>query len=405
MARSEKMTFRGSLGDDLAARLDLPSGDPVAYALFAHCFTCSKDVFAASRISRALTEYGVAVLRFDFTGLGSSEGDFANTNFSSNVADLVRAADRLREQREAPKLLIGHSLGGAAVLAAAPSVPESLGVVTIGAPCDPSHVSHLFSDSIEAIRTRGEGSVTIGGRSFLIRRQFLDDIAEQRLTASIGSLGKALLVMHSPRDEVVGIDEARCIFEAASHPRSFVSLDEADHLLTEHRDAVYVADVLAAWSTRYLAPGAQAREVRAERGVVRVRQAAGDTLTQQITAGPHTMVADEPPGTGDDRGPTPYDLLLAALGACTSMTLRMYADRKRWPLDGVAVTLTYDRQHAPDSQDPESRDSYLHRFVRVVELTGDLDATQRHRLREIADRCPVHRTLMERTEVVTRLAG
>lgn len=252
-ARSERITFPGAYGDALAARLDLPARKPLRSALFAHCFTCSKDVFAAARVSDGLTRHGLAVLRFDFTGLGMSEGEFANTTFSSNVADLVAAADWLRAEHMAPTVLVGHSLGGAAVLAAAGPVPEARAVCTIGAPADPAHVTHLFSDVRAEIESAGEAEVCLAGRTFRIRREFLDDIRAQRLEQAIATLRRALLVLHSPVDEIVGIDNAARIFGAAKHPKSFVSLDDADHLLTRREDAEYVADVVAVWASRYLA--------------------------------------------------------------------------------------------------------------------------------------------------------
>jgi putative redox protein len=253
--KAERMEFPGSDGQKLAARLDAPDGPIRAVALFAHCFTCGKDVFAASRIAQALTEHGIAVLRFDFTGLGASEGEFANTNFSSNVADLIAAADHLRQVRQAPALLIGHSLGGAAVLAAAADIPEVRAVVTIGAPSDPSHVAGLFGDQLAKIESDGEAEVQLAGRPFRIKRQFLEDAAEHRLSDKIAHLKKALLVMHSPRDTTVDIANALHIFTAAKHPKSFISLDDADHLLTRRADAIYVANMVAAWSERYLLAG------------------------------------------------------------------------------------------------------------------------------------------------------
>ncbi|MGH8808041.1 MAG: alpha/beta hydrolase family protein [Noviherbaspirillum sp.] len=253
----ERIDFPGSDGQKLAARLDAPDGDVRAYALFAHCFTCGKDVFAASRIAQALTEHGIAVLRFDFTGLGASEGEFANTNFSSNLADLIAAANYLRHAHRAPELLIGHSLGGAAVLAAASDIPEVRAVVTIGAPSDPSHVTHLFKHHLNQIESTGEAEVQLAGRPFRIKRQFLLDVAEQKLTDKIARLRRALLVMHSPRDDTVDISNAIHIFTAARHPRSFISLDDADHLLTRKRDAIYVANLIAAWSQRYIATDAE----------------------------------------------------------------------------------------------------------------------------------------------------
>ncbi len=397
--RSEKFTFEGEDGQRLAARLDLPDGPPRATALFAHCFTCTKDIFAAARIAERLAERGIAVLRFDFTGLGHSQGEFANTNFSSNVADLIHAADHLRERGLAPSLLVGHSLGGAAVLAAAGEIAETAAVATIGAPADPSHVAHHFAGAREEIERRGEAEVVLAGRTFRIRRQFLEDIEAQRLAERVGALKRPLLIFHAPRDETVGIDNASRIFLAARHPKSFVSLDDADHLLTRRRDAEYVAEVLAAWAGRYLpqppaveAPAATDRTV--EEGTVVVSEDGKGRLSQAIRAGRHRLSADEPASVGgDDSGPTPYDLLLAALGACTSMTLRLYAERKGWPLEHSSVALTHRKIHAEDCADCETKGGKLDHIRRRLTLSGPLDEAQRARLLEIADKCPVHRSL------------
>ncbi len=401
--QAERVEFIGSQGTPLAGRLDLPDGRPRAYALFAHCFTCSKDVLAASRIAQALTGFGIAVLRFDFTGLGRSGGDFANTNFTSNVDDLVHAADYLRTRHEAPTILIGHSLGGAAVLAAVEQVPETRAVATIGAPADTEHLVHLLGDSRQEIEETGEAEVCLADRPFRIRRQFLDDITSQPQSERIGRLGVAVLVMHSPVDETVSIDNARRIYDAARHPKSFVSLDGADHLLTRPADASFAASVLAAWASRYLDEDATSPpEVQAsEEGVVVVAENGRGPFGQRITAGGHELSADEPLPTGHDTGPTPYDLLLAALGACTSMTVRMYAQRKQWPLESVTVSLRHSRIHAKDCAECATSSGRLDRVDREIHLTGDLDDDQRRRLMEIADLCPVHRTLHSEVQVRT----
>ncbi len=405
--RSEKLTFQGAGGESLSARLDRPSGEIAAYAVFAHCFTCTKDIFAAARIASGLAEAGVAVLRFDFTGLGHSDGEFANTNFSSNVADLVAAADFLRETRAAPKLLIGHSLGGAAVLAAAGRVPEAVAVATIGAPADPAHLQHLFQDARPEIEAVGEAEVLLAGRPFKIKRQFLEDIAAQKLEAEIGRLGKALMVFHAPRDQTVGIENAARVFVAARHPKSFVSLDDADHLLTRKADAVYVAIVLAAWASRYLHLGAGKDDLApVGAGSVRVAESGEGRFTQTIMAGPHVLRADEPESFGGlDSGPSPYDLLLAGLGACTSMTVRLYAERKGIALDAVAVELRHEKIHAEDCADCKTRNGKIDLIDRKLTLVGDLSDEQRTRLLEIADKCPVHRTLTSEVEIRTGLEG
>ncbi|MGH6948991.1 MAG: bifunctional alpha/beta hydrolase/OsmC family protein [Kiloniellales bacterium] len=405
---SQKLTFAGSDGTTLAARLDKPAGEPRAYALFAHCFTCTKDIFAAGRIAQGLAEAGIAVLRFDFTGLGHSEGEFANTNFSSNVADLIAAAGHLREHYSAPQLVIGHSLGGAAVLAAAASLPEARAIATIGAPAEPAHVIRHFTGSRSEIEAHGAAEVSIGGRPFTIKKQFLEDIERHRLEAALAKLKKALIVFHAPRDAIVGIDNATVIFASAKHPKSFVSLDDADHLLSRRSDAIYVARVLTAWATRYLAEAAaEATPVPTTPppGQVLVEEAGTGRLTQRISAGRHSFLADEPAKLGgQDLGPTPYDLLLAALGSCTAMTLRLYAERKELPLDRVAVRLSHGRVHAEDCEGCEGKSAQIEQIERELELSGALDEAQRHRLLEIAERCPVHRTITGRPRIMTKLA-
>ncbi|WP_426535150.1 alpha/beta fold hydrolase [Bradyrhizobium sp. McL0615] len=403
---TERFQFTGEGGHQLAAALDTPDGPVQAYALFAHCFTCGKDVLAAKRIAAALAAKGIAVLRFDFTGLGASEGEFANSTFSSNVADLVRAADHLRETRNAPAILIGHSLGGAAILAAAGQIPEAKAVVTIAAPSDPVHVTHLFKDKIEDIRAQGKVEVQLAGRPFHIKREFIDDIAEQNLMSQVAKLHKALLVMQSPTDDTVGIDNATRIFVAAKHPKSFVSLAGSDHLLSGKRDAAYVADVIAAWAERYIEPAAAQPDAAGEapRSVV-VRETRNGKFQQTVTTGPHQMLADEPVAAGgQDSGPGPYDFVLAGLGACTSMTMRMYADRKSLPLDRVTVTLKHSKIYAKDCEECETREGMLDQIDRVISIEGALDADQRKRLMEIADKCPVHRTLTSEIRIVTKAA-
>jgi uncharacterized OsmC-like protein/fermentation-respiration switch protein FrsA (DUF1100 family) len=403
----ERFQFTGSEGHQLAAALDSPDGAVRAYALFAHCFTCGKDVLAAKRIAAALAAKGIAVLRFDFTGLGSSEGDFANSTFSSNVADLVRAADHLRETRKAPAILIGHSLGGAAVLAAAGQIPDAKAVVTIAAPSDPAHVTGLFKDSVEDIRKLGKVEVALAGRPFQIKREFLDDIAEHGLMTHVASLRKALLIMHAPTDDTVSIDNATRIFVAAKHPKSFVSLADADHLLTDRRDASYVADVIAAWAERYIEPVAMDNATRtgeAPRKVV-VRETRNSKFQNTVSIGPHHLLADEPAAAGgEDSGPGPYDFLLAGLGACKSMTMRLYADRKSFPLERATVTLSHDKIYAKDCAECETKEGMLDQIEVAIGLEGPLDADQRKRILEIADKCPVHRTLTSEIRIVTRAA-
>jgi putative redox protein len=376
--------------------------------LFAHCFTCSKDIAAASRVSRALAARGVAVVRFDFTGLGNSEGDFANTDFSSNVADLICAVDHMRDALEAPAILIGHSLGGAAVLSAAGDVPEARAVVTIGAPAEPGHVSHLFKDNIEEIEGKGYAVVNLSGRTFTISRQFLDDIATQDLGERIGTMQKALLIFHAPADDIVHIDSARRIFEAARHPKSFVSLDSADHLLTRKQDSQYVAETIAAWASRYIPASEEADEnvarPKLKSGEVLVRETDGK-FGQDVFTDTHHVLADEPTRHGGrDTGPDPYEFLLAALGTCMSMTVRMYSSHKELPLEKVSVRLSHSRIHAEDCEHCETKDGKIDRIDSELVLDGDLTAEQRQRMLEISNKCPVHRTLHSEIDVQTRLA-
>jgi uncharacterized OsmC-like protein/fermentation-respiration switch protein FrsA (DUF1100 family) len=401
--RSEKFEFPNGKGEKLAALLDLPLGKPTAFALFAHCFTCGKDNLAAKRIAERLASHGIAVLRFDFTGLGASEGEFANTHFSSNVDDLVAAADHLRKSYGAPAILIGHSLGGCAVLAASHRIADARAVVTIGAPYDPSHVIGLFKDQVDNIREQGEVKVALAGRPFTIKREFLDDVAEKKLEKCLANLHKALLVFHSPTDDTVGIDNASHIFGAAKHPKSFVSLSGADHLLTKRDDALYVSNVIAAWAERYLDQPEIMTEAEVEEGLVLVRETHGGKFQQEILTGPHRLFADEPVKLGGlDSGPGPYDFLLAGLGACTSMTIRLYADFKKIPLTNVSVRLSHEKKiHAQDCEDCDTKVAKVDHIERAITLEGTLDAEQRQKLMDIADKCPVHQTLESKVDIHT----
>jgi uncharacterized OsmC-like protein/alpha-beta hydrolase superfamily lysophospholipase len=403
---TEKIEFTGTTGALLAARLDTPVGPPRAYALFAHCFTCSKDILAAKRIAQALANDGIAVLRFDFTGLGHSEGEFANTDFSSNIGDLVAAAGFLRERFAAPQLLIGHSLGGAAVLAAADAIPEVRAVATIGAPADPAHVAHQFAASHDAIARDGEANVELAGRTFRVRREFLDDLAGHKLLDRVHGLRRALLVLHSYVDNVVGIANASEIFAAARHPKSFVSLDDADHLLANARDAGYAAAVICTWAERYLDAAVPVTDdLSAGEGEVVVAETGENPFAQIVLTGRHRLRADEPVSVGGgDTGPTPYGFLMGALGACTAMTLRMYASRKNLPLERVVVRLRHDKVHGEDSVGSDEKAAKIDRIERSIELIGALDPAARQRLREIADRCPVHQTLERVNIIETSLA-
>lgn len=402
-----RVNFPGAGGEILAARLDLPDASPRAYALFAHCFTCSKDIAAASRIAAGLTANGIAVLRFDFTGLGGSDGEFANTNFTSNVGDLIAAASYLRQNLEAPRILIGHSLGGAAVLAAAGGIAEAEAVCTIAAPHDPAHVANNFRGDVERIEAEGEADVTLAGRPFRIRKQFLDDIRSQSLDDRIGSLRKALLVFHSPVDAVVGISNAQEIYQAAKHPKSFVSLDDADHLLSRKEDAAYCADVIAAWATRYIGrpDDAQASAVAAVEDAVVVEETGSAKFANAVVMGTrHQLRAGEPASVGgDDSGPSPYEYLLAALGACKSMTMRMYAERKGFALERARVTLRHGKIHAKDCDSCETEKGFVDQIDVEVHIEGDLSDDERQRVYEIAERCPVHQTLLNEVKINSRL--
>jgi putative redox protein len=401
----ERITFPGHSGEMLAARLDLPEGPHLATALFAHCFTCSKDIPAARRIASRLAAMGIAVLRFDFTGLGHSEGEFANTHFSSNVADLEAAAAYLEQRSMAPSLMIGHSLGGAAVLKAATRIESAKAVVTLGAPFEPEHVSHQFGDAVTEIDQKGQAEVSLAGRPFQITKAFLEDISAQNIAPCIRELNKALLVLHAPRDSTVGIENAARIFEAAKHPKSFVTLDDADHLISDPKDAEYAAEVISSWAGRYLHLRPPAPPPGAPEGIVRVAEADPTGFLQDVNAGPaHHMLADEPLAYGGtNQGMTPYGVLAAGLGACTSMTIRMYARRKNWPLTHVWVDVSHDKVHARDAEAPAGQK--VDTFSRTIHLEGALSEDQRQRLLEIADRCPVHRTLEHSSLVRTSLAA
>lgn len=402
--KTERIEFTGHDGSTLAARLDLPTGKPSAYALFVHCFTCSKDIPAARRISQRLASLGIAVFRFDFTGLGHSEGEFANTNFSSNIEDILLAAKYMREQFQAPELLIGHSLGGAAILSVAGKILESKAVITIGAPADPHHLNHLFNQQAETIKADGQAEVQLGGRTFTIKQDFIDDISNNNLSTKISSLKKALLVLHAPMDDIVEIDNASKIFQLAKHPKSFITLDDTDHLLSRPKDADYAAELIATWAQRYVNVSLLPKSMSAPDGVVRVSESDSNSFTQDISASGHHLIADEPESYGGNfLGATPYQLVSAGLGACTSMTIRMYARRKKIPLDHVEVDISHNKIHATDCDTCDSSSGKIDQFERKITLLGDIKDKDRKRLLEIADRCPVHRTLESEINIVTSI--
>jgi putative redox protein len=403
--RQERVRFANARGVELAGLIDLPDARPAAYALFAHCFTCTKNLRAASHIANPHTAQGIGVMRIDFTGLGQSAGEFADSNFSTNVADLVAAAAFLAERYAAPKLLVGHSLGGTAVLQAAPDIDASVAVATIGAPARASHVAHLLADARGALERDGVASVVLAGRPFTIRKQFLDDLERHPLPESVHALRRALLIMHSPVDAIVPIENAAALFEHALHPKSYVSLDRADHLLSQESDAHYVGAVLATWASRYLGieRGADDVDQPTRPGEVLASTRSGTFHTVVATRG-HEFTVDEPQELGGGgAGPTPYDLIAAGLAACSSMTLQLYAKQKEWPLEVAVTRVTHTKIHAADCADCETREGRIDRFERRLELKGPLSDAQRDRLRAVADKCPVHRTLHGEIEVVTRL--
>lgn len=402
------LTFPGSGGHALAARLCVPlDGVPRGWALFAHCFTCSKDLRAARAISDALCSKGIGVFRFDFTGLGESDGDFGDTDFGSNVEDLVMAARFMEAEWGAPTLLVGHSLGGAAALVAADALPGVRAVATIGAPFDPAHVTNLFGNKLEEVRQEGSARISIAGRPFTISREFVESVEEQRMEQVLSRLGRPLLVLHSPVDRTVGIENARSIYEAARHPKSFISLDDADHLLTDPADALYVGSILASWADRYALQPRDDSDLDHLRDAESVVARTGpEGFRTDLLAGKHHWVADEPERVGgDDTGPTPYDLLSAALASCTTMTLQMYARRKGWPLDDVVTRVRHTRVHGEDCAVDGAEPDHVDHLDREVELRGDLTSEQRARLLEIAERCPVHRSLHGGIRVRTKAAA
>jgi len=399
--KTQKVSFLNAEGNEISGKLEMPvSSKPVIFAIFAHCFTCSKNLIAVGNISRALTQQGIAVLRFDFTGLGQSEGEFENTNFSSNVEDLLAAADFLEENYSAPQLLIGHSLGGSAVLMAASKLDSVHAVATVGAPSEPEHIKKLLSHSIPEIEGKGIAEVSIGGRPFTIKKQFLEDLENNVLQEVVHGLKAAILILHSPQDRAVGIENATFIFKAASHPKSFISLDGADHLLGIEKDSIYAGEVIASWSKRYTS--FEDETFVQKHGSVLVRTT--DSYTTEISTNSHSLFADEPTSIGGNNlGPTPYDLLLASLGSCTSITLRMYINRKGWDVKEINVHLNHDKIHAEDCEECESETGRIDQITRKLQFVGDLDDTQQARLLEIADKCPVHKTLHSEINVKTSL--
>ena len=401
---SKKVKFTNNKGYQLSAKIDLPlKKNPFPFVIFAHVFTGNKNLIASKHISRALTLNGFGVMRFDFTGLGESQGDFGDTNFTSNVDDLIAASDYLKEEYMAPAVIVGHSLGGAAALFAAKKLDNIKAVVTIGSPSYPEHVTHLLRDKKEEIEKNGCARVNIGGREFTIKKQFLDDLQSQEHIPVIKNLGKALLVMHSPQDRIVGIDNAANIYKLAKHPKSYITLDGADHMLTNKNDAHYAGNVIASWVKRYIEfPEVEKLETD-KQVVVRLE---GEDFTTEIQADEHSLIADEPISFGgNDFGMSPYELLNASIGACTAMTLKMYSRRKKWPLEEVKVHLSYSKslKYEEHQANPENSNSRIDRFEKELELIGDLTEEQKRRLLEIANKCPVHRTIASPSQFASKL--
>jgi len=398
----QKVTFENESGQQLSGRLELPADQlPHNFVLFAHCFTCNKNLGAVRNISRALSSAGFGVLRFDFTGLGESDGDFEDTNFSGNVTDLIAASDYLAENYKAPTLLVGHSLGGAAAIFAAAEIDSIKAVATIGAPSNPVHVTHLLQSSLEEIEQQGIARVNLSGRDFTIKKQFLDDLKTKSLPDVAQNLRKALLVMHSPQDTTVGIKNAEEIYVSARHPKSFVSLDGADHLLMRKEDSQYAGKVIAGWASRYIEIPKDTAILTSHDAVASLQAENG--FTTQMKLGNHYMIADEPEKVGgNDYGPTPYDLVSAGLSACTAMTIQMYAKRKGWDVQHVEVHTSYSKEHLADCEDCEADSAKIDTFNREIKFEGDLDEKQLSRLLQIADKCPVHRTLHSETQVITK---
>ncbi len=375
--------FSGSTGKQLSGRLEMPVGRVRGWAIFAPCFTCGKDNRAAVHIAERLARQGIGVLRFDFAGLGDSEGDFVDSRFSSDVQDLHAAAQALAAEGKAPSLLIGHSLGGAAAIAAAVDLPAIRAVATINAPVDVAHTLHQFDPAaLAAIDAQGAADVLLAGRRFRVGRGLIDDLRAQDQGARIAALHRPLLVLHAPLDDMVGIGNATKIYVAARHPKSFVSLDDADHLLSRPQDAERAATMIAAWAAPYLTPPADTPAPTADAEAEETREG---KFQVAISAGDHVFLADEPESVGGmGSGPSPFDLLSAALAACTTMTLRLYADGKGWPVTRIRTAVGHDRQPG------DARPDLYH--CRIA-LEGAIDAEQRTRMMDIAARCPVHRTL------------
>lgn len=399
----QKTSFKNRKGETLSARIELPIDQhPHNFAVFAHCFTCTKNLIAIRNIAHQLVKEGFGVMRFDFTGLGESEGEFKNTNFSGNVEDIEDAAQFLKEKFESPTLIIGHSLGGTAALFAASRIESVKAVATINSPSNPEHVQHLIKSSIDEIEESGKAAVNIGGRDFTIKRQFLDDLKNHSLKEIVRNFGKALLILHSPQDEIVKVKNAQDLFVAAWHPKSFISLDGMDHMLSGQENSHYAGKVISGWALRYV-DIPENKKIRSKHRVAASLDNQ-EKFTTYLKLGDHTGLADEPVTFGGNNfGPTPYEYLSAALVSCTAMTVQMYARRKNWNLENITVHVDYSKEHAYDSENCEKTSSKLDTFTKTIKLEGDLSDEQKNRLLEIADRCPVHRTLISTIQIRSSL--
>lgn len=397
----QKVTFTNREGEELVGRLELPIDQrPHNFVVFAHCFTCTKNLIAIRNIARELVREGFGVLRFDFTGLGESEGEFENTNFSGNVDDLVDAANYLKEEYTAPTLIIGHSLGGSAAIFAAEQIPSVKAVAVISSPSNPEHVKNLVKDDIETIRKNGKARVNIGGRDFTLKKQFLDDIKNHPLTEVVANFRKSLLILHSPQDRIVGIENAKDLFIAAWHPKSYISLDGMDHMLSGQENSHYVGKVITGWAMRYVSmPKGETLQSNKQ---VAARLDNTEKFTTYMKLGDHNALADEPTTYGGNNfGPSPYEYLSGALASCTAMTVQMYARRKKWNLENITVHIDHSKEHAVDCENCESSSAKIDTFTKTIKIEGDLTREQKERLMEIADRCPVHRTLISSVQIIS----
>lgn len=401
--KSTKLEIQNNKGYKLQAYLELPANQkPSYYAIFAHCFTCTSTLNAVKNISRALTNHGFAVVRFDFTGLGKSEGEFADSHFSANVSDLLAVNTYLEENYKAPSLLVGHSLGGAAVITGASKLENIKAVATIGAPATVNHVTKLFSHGLDDVQQKGDVTVNIGGRPFKINQEFVDDFSKTNLPEITKNLRKPLLIMHAPFDAIVGIENAEKLYQNAHHPKSFISLDGADHLLSNSRDSMYVGNMIGNWVERFFDSQENTMLDTEGEQLVAHLNLREDNFTTSIQTKKHAFIADEPDSVGgDDFGPSPYDYLSAGLAACTVMTLKLYAERKKWDLQEVYAYITYSKKHSDDlmlNMDKPKRMDHLKKRLKFV---GNLNEDQKNRLQEIASKCPVHKTLQSEVIIET----